>query len=179
MAKAKIARKAGEAIAQKLGIGGRLKAAISGDPTKNPELVDYLGTFGFDLLFGGLAAAQTPGDAVDKLIAGGSQAIGGGLGGVGLTAAIGPQRLGKFRLLSDMAGSVAGDFAGVAVGDTLTRGKDVLSGGKGQTPWEKMSETQQEEYGKMLRQQILTEYGIVPGTREQYAMDPTTGMGVY
>ena len=28
----------------------------------------------------------------------------------------------------------------------------------------------------MLRQQILTEY-IIPGTREQYAMDPT-GMGV-
>ena len=178
MARAKIARKAGEAIAQKLGIGGRLKAAISGDATKNPELVDYLGTFGFDILFGGLAAAQTPGDIGDKLIAGGAQAIGGGLGGVGLTAAIGPQRLGKMRLLTDMAGSVGGDFAGMAVGDNLMRGKDVLSGGQGQTPWEKMSAKQQEEYGNVLRQQILTEYGIVPGTREQYAMDPSTGMGV-
>ena len=169
-----VKRLAGEA----LGLGGRLKAAITGDPTKKVDLADLAGTFGFDLLFGGLAAAQTPGDIGDKLIAGGTQVIGGGLGGVGLTAAIGPQRLGKYRLLTDMAGSVAGDYAGVAVGDTLTRGKDLMTGGQGQTPWEKMSSQQQEEYGKMLRQQILTEYGIVPGTREQYAVDPTTGMGV-
>ena len=174
MAKAQALRKAGEA----LGLGGRLKAAITGDPTRKINALDLAGTFGFDVLFGAMAAAQTPGDIGDKLIAGGAQAIGGGLGGVGLTAAIGPKRLGNLRLLSDMAGSVAGDFAGVAVGDTLTRGKDALSGGKGQTPWEKMSEKQQEEYGKMLRQQILTEYGIIPGTREQYAMDPSTGMGV-
>ena len=174
MAKAQVLRKAGEA----LGLGGRLKAAITGDAKKKIELMDLAGTFGFDILFGGLAAAQTPGDIGDKLIAGGAQAIGGGLGGVGLTAAIGPQRLGKMRLLSDMGGSVAGDFAGMAVGDNLMRAKDAMSGGQGQTPWEKMSAQQQEEYGKMLRQQILTEYGIVPGTREQYAMDPNTGMGV-
>ena len=175
MAKVQIAKKmAGEA----LGLGGRLKAAITGDAKKKIELMDLAGTFGFDILFGAMSAAQTPGDIGDKLIAGGAQAIGGGLGGVGLTAAIGPQRLGKYRLLSDMAGSVGGDFAGMAVGDNLMRGKDMLSGGQGQTPWEKMSTQQQEEYGKMLRQQILTEYGIVPGTREQYAMDSTTGMGV-
>ena len=66
-------RKAGEA----LGLGGRLKAAITGDPTKKIDLADLAGTFGFDLLFGGLAAAQTPGDIGDKLIAGGAQAIGG------------------------------------------------------------------------------------------------------
>ena len=92
-----VKRLAGEA----LGLGGRLKAAITGDPTKKVDLADLAGTFGFDLLFGGLAAAQTPGDIGDKLIAGGTQAIGGGLGGVGLTAAIGPQRLGKYRLLTE------------------------------------------------------------------------------
>jgi hypothetical protein len=174
MAKTQILRKAGEA----LGIGGRLKAAITGDPTKKIDLADLAGTFGFDLLFGGLAAAQTPGDIGDKLIAGGAQAIGGGLGGVALTAAVGPQRLGKYRFLTDMAGSVGGDFAGLAVGDQVMKGKDLMMGGKGQTPYERMSTQQQEEYAKMLRQQILTEYGIVPGTREQYAMDPSTGMGV-
>ena len=175
MGKVKAAKRlAGEA----LGLGGRLKAAITGDPTKKVDLADLAGTSGFDLLFGGLAAAQTPGDAVDKLIAGGSQAIGGGLGGVALTAAVGPQRLGKYRFLTDMAGSVGGDMLGYAAGENLMRGKDMLGGGQGQTPWEKMSAQQQEEYGKMLRQQILTEYGIVPGTREQYAMDPTTGLGV-
>ena len=174
MAKTQILRKAGEA----LGLGGRLKAAITGDPTKKVDLADLAGTFGFDLLFGGLAAAQTPGDIGDKLIAGGAQAIGGGLGGVALTAAVGPQRLGKYRFLTDMAGSVGGDFAGLAVGDQIMKGKDLMMGGKGQTPYERMSTQQQEEYAKMLRQQILTEYGIVPGTREQYAMDPSTGMGV-
>ena len=176
MAKARLLRKAGEEVGKKLGIGGRLKAAISGDPLKNPELVDYLGTFGFDILFGGLAAAQTPGDAGDKLIAGASQAIGGGLGGVGLSALTG--NTGKYRFLTDMAGSVGGDFAGMAVGDNLMKGKDLLMGGKGQTPYEKMSDEQQREYANVLRQQILAEYGLVPGTREQYAMDPSTGMGV-
>ena len=64
------------------------------------------------------------------------------------------------------------------VGDNLLRAKDKIGGGQGQTPYERMSTQQQEEFAKMLRQQILTEYGIVPGTREQYAMDPSTGMGV-
>ena len=77
-----------------------------------------------------------------------------------------------------MAGGYGGDMAGMLIGDNLMKGKDKLMGGKGQTPYEKMSEQQQEEYGRMLRQQILTEYGLVPGTREQYAVDPTTGMGV-
>jgi len=172
MAKAQILRKAGNA----LGLGGRLKAAITGDPKKNIELLDLAGTFGFDILFGALSAAQTPGDAGDKLIAGASQAIGGGLGGVGLSALTG--NTGRYRFLTDMAGSVGGDMAGMAIGDQIMKGKDLVMGGKGQTPYEKMSEEQQREYANVLRQQILTEYGLVPGTREQYAMDPSTGMGV-
>lgn len=172
MARAKLLRKAGEA----LGIGGRLKAAISGDSKLNPAIMDYVMTFGPDVFFGGLAAAQTPGDAGDKLIAGASQAIGGGLGGVGLTALTG--NTGKYRFLTDMAGSVGGDFAGLAVGDQVMKGKDLLMGGKGQTPYERMGETQQREYANVLRNQILNEYGLIPGTREQYAMDPSTGMGV-
>ena len=172
MAKAQLIRKAGEA----LGIGGRLKAAISGSPQLDPKIMDYVMTFGPDVLFGGFAAAQTPGDAVDKLIAGGSQAIGGGLGGVGLSAVTG--NTGKYRFLTDLGGSIVGDMAGMAVGDNILRGKDAISGGEGQTPYEKMGTEQQEAFAKQLRQQILTEYGIVPGTREQYAMDPTTGMGV-
>ena len=172
MAKAKILRKAGEAI----GLGGRLKAAIGGSSELNPQVMDYVMTLGPDVLFGGFAAAQTPGDAGDKLIAGVSQAIGGGLGGVGLTALTG--NTGKYRFATDLGGSIVGDMAGMAVGDNLLRAKDKIGGGQGQTPYERMSTQQQEEFAKMLRQQILTEYGIVPGTREQYAMDPSTGMGV-
>ena len=166
MAKAKLLRMAGD----------RLKAALSGSKKIDPKMSDYLMTFAPDVLFGGFAAAQTPGDIGDKLIAGTTQAIGGGLGGVGLTALTG--NTGKYRLLTDMAGSIGGDMAGMAVGDNLMRAKDSFSGGKGQTPYEKMSVDQQEQFAAALRNQILTEYGIIPGTREQYAMDPTTGLGV-
>ena len=134
-----------------------------------------------DVGFGVLAAAQTPGDIGDKLIAGGSQALGGVLGGVGTVGALrkvpGLADKGALLNLADMAGSIGGDFAGMAVGDNLMRGKDMVMGGTGQTPWERMSTQQQAEYAKQLEQQILAQYGLLPGTREQFA-DPTTGMGV-
>ena len=134
-----------------------------------------------DVGFGVLAAAQTPGDFGDKLIAGGSQALGGVLGGVGTVGALrrvpGLADKGALLNLADMAGSIGGDFAGMAVGDNLMRGKDMVMGGAGQTPWERMSTQQQAEYAKQLEQQILAQYGLLPGTREQFA-DPTTGMGV-
>ena len=44
----------------------------------------------------------------------------------------------------DMAGSIGGDFAGRAGGDLIMRGKDKLMGGKGQNPYERMNEQQQE-----------------------------------
>ena len=73
---------------------------------------------------------------------------------------------------------MAGDFAGMAVGDNLQRGKDMLMGGRGQTSWERMGAEQQAQYAQQLEQQILAQYGLIPGSREQYAIDPTTGMGV-
>ena len=174
MAKAQVLRKAGEA----LGLGGRLRAAITGSADEAVNIDNLAQTFGLDLIFGGLAAAQTPGDLGDNLIAGGTQAIGGGLGGVGLTAAIGPQRLGNWRMMTDVVGSIGGDFAGMAVGDNAMRLKDSISGGQGQTPYERMGAEQQQQLAEELRKQILTQYGLVPGTREQYAVDPSTGMGV-
>ncbi len=77
-----------------------------------------------------------------------------------------------------MAGSVGGDFAGMAVGDNLSRGKDLLMGGSGQTAWERMGEQEQAAFAQQLENQILAQYGMVPGSREQYAIDPSTGMGV-
>ena len=63
--------------------------------------------------------------------------------------------------------------------DNVSRGKDLLMGGKGQTAWERMSEQQQAQYAAELEQQILAKYGLlIPGSREQYLVDPTTGMGV-
>ena len=139
-----------------------------------------------DVGFGVLAATQTPGDIGDKLIAGGTQAMGGILGGVGAAGAVRKMGGGQaIQNLADMGGSVAGDFAGMAIGDNVQRGKDKLMGGSGQTPWERMGDQQQAEYAQQLEQQILAQYGLLPGTREQfaqanpnlmvrYADDPTT-----
>ena len=142
-----------------------------------------------DLFFGGMAAVQTPGDFGDKLIAGGSQALGGVLGGVGTAGALRAMKApGLVQNMGDMLGSFGGDFAGMAVGDNLMRGKDKLMGGAGETPWERMGAQQQAQFAADLEQQILAQYGLVPGTREQFAqvnpnlmvsyVDPSSGMGV-
>jgi hypothetical protein len=128
-----------------------------------------------DIGFGVMAAAQTPGDFGDKLIAGGTQTLGGVTGGL-----LGGKLGGSNQILSnmlDMGGSAAGDFAGMAVGDNAQRLKDKMMGGEGLTPWERMGAEQQAQYAQELEQQILRQYGLIPGTREQYA-DPSTGYGV-
>ena len=120
-----------------------------------------------DLMFGGLAAATTPGDLGDKLIAGGASAIGGGLGGIALGRA--GQRFGNTAgFLADTAGSIGGDYAGMMVGDSLQRGKDSLMGGAGQTAYERMSAEQQAAFAEQIRQQTLAGIGLVPGVRDQY-----------
>ena len=132
-----------------------------------------------DIGFGILAGAQTPGDLGDKLIAGGASALGGSIGGITTAGALKGMRMpGAVQNLGDLAGSFAGDYAGMMVGDTIQRGKDRLMGGQGQTAWERMGAQQQAQYAQQLEQQILSQYGLIPGSREQYAIDPTTGMGV-
>lgn len=128
-----------------------------------------------DMGFGFAAGWQTPGDLGDKLIAGGTQTLGGIAGGL-----LGGKLGGSNQILSnvlDMGGSYAGDFAGMAVGDNAQRIKDKMMGGEGLTPWERMGAEQQAQYAQELEEQILRQYGIIPGTREQFA-DPTTGYGV-
>ena len=51
-------------------------------------------------------------------------------------------------------------------------------GGAGLNPYERMGEADKAAFAQQLEQQILAQYGIVPGTREQYAQDPSSGMGV-
>ena len=133
----------------------------------------------FDAVFGGMAAVQTPGDIGDKLIAGGATFAGGGLTGL---AAGGLARrtpgLRKLEGAADMVGSFGGDYLGMMAGDQLQRGKDRIMGGEGLTPWERMSAEQQAQFAQQLEQQIMAQYGIIPGSREQYAVDPSTGYGV-
>ena len=155
-AKGKVAR---GAVSKGLRKAGTRLGAAAGD-TKDERVM----TFAPDLFFGGLTALNTPGDAGDKLIAGTSDAVFGGLGGIGLTAAIGPQRLGKYRFMADMAGSMGGAYAGMAVGDQLMRTKDAMAGGKGQTPFERLSEQDR----KRLEENLLAQYGLAGRNLTQY-----------
>ena len=54
-----------------------------------------------DIGFGVLAGVQTPGDLGDKLIAGGSQAMGGILGGVGAAGAV--RKMGGGQAIQNLA----------------------------------------------------------------------------
>ena len=120
-----------------------------------------------DAIFGGVAALQTPGDVGDKLIAGTTSAIGGGLGGLALGRAA--QRFGDGAgMAADFGGSIIGDMGGMAVGDTLQRGKDKLFGGTGQTAYERMSAEQQAQFAAEIRRQTLAGAGLVPGVQERY-----------
>ena len=153
-------RMAGDAMFRS-GIGN----AIFGQMGKG----EIMGRLAPDVMFGGMAALQTPGDIGDKLIAGGTSALGGGLGGIALSR--GASRLGingMGNYMADMAGSIGGDVVGMGIGDTLMRGKDAIGGGPGQTPYERMSAEQQKQFAAQIRQQTLSGAGAIPGVQERY-----------
>ena len=148
-------------------LGNVLKAGFAPDPTRG-ALGQVAGRVAPDVLFGGIAAMQTPGDFTDKLIAGTTQAVGGGLGG-GLTTGLTGGRLG---MLGEFAGGYGGDVAGMMIGDNLQRGKDKIMGGKGQTAYERMGEEQQKQFADQIRNETLMSMGIgpgyLPGVQDQY-----------
>jgi hypothetical protein len=147
-----------------------LGRAMFGDMTKG-QLINRLAP---DAFFGGIAALQTPGDIGDKLIAGTTSAVGGGLGGLALGRA--GQRFGDTAgFMADMAGSIGGDMVGMSVGDGLQRGKDSLMGGSGQTAYERMSAEQQAQFAEEIRRQTLATAGLVPGVRDQFMYE--NGLG--
>ena len=142
------------------------------------------GRFAPDALFGLMAASQTPGDAFEKGTAFVTSTLGGGAGGATLTALT----RGKLGGVEELIGGIGGDMVGMQVNDLISRGKDRLMGGEGQTAWERMGEQQQAQYAAELEQKFLQQYGLLPGSREQYAQvdpnlmiryaDSSTGMGV-
>ena len=153
---------------------GILKAAkfLKGNATAG----DLAFRLGIDLIPTTAAFIQTPGDLGDKSIAAGSELVIGSLSGLG-AARLG----GSNRALSnafDTAGSIAGNYAAFPVADTVMRGKDRLLGGKGQTPYERLSEDQQKLLQEEITQQVLYAYGLLPGRGPSYVSDPTTGQGV-
>ena len=162
-------RMAGQGLANAAFKGG-LGKAVFGEMTKG-QIAQRLVP---DAIFGGVAALQTPGDIGDKLVAGSASALGGGLGGLALGRAA--ERFGPTAgLAADFGGSIIGDMGGMAVGDTIMRGKDKLMGGEGQTPYERMSTQQQAQFADQIRQQTLAGVGLVPGVRDQFMYE--NGLG--
>ena len=122
-----------------------------------------------DLAFGALEAYMTPGDLADKAVAGFGSATGGIGGGVLLSKFAGNnQAVGN---ILDMVGSIGGDFAGRAGAEQIQRGKDSLLGGKGQTPYERLSDEQIEQLKQQVQMQTLADLGMLPGSAQQYLTD--------
>tara|TARA_X000001388_G_scaffold1415_1_gene1472 strand:- start:1192 stop:1776 length:585 start_codon:yes stop_codon:yes gene_type:complete len=148
---------------------GAIKSGLFGGMTKG-QIATRLAP---DALFGAYAGVMTPGDLSDKLIAGTTQAVGGGLGGLATGRMAGALGAGEgIQTLADLGGSFAGDFGGMAVGDALQRGKDKIMGGKGQTAFERMGDEQQRNFAQQVQNETLASLGInsgyMPGVRDQY-----------
>ena len=123
-----------------------------------------------DIMFGGLEAAMTPGDFVDKGFAGVGSALGGSLGGLALGKLGGRNQ--ALSTVLDMAGSIGGDMAGREGAAIAQRGKDLVMGGKGQTAYERLSTKDREALEKMIREdqtgQVLAELGLLPGSTQGF-----------
>ena len=137
------------------------------------EMFVRLGT---DALGGLMAAAYTPGDLGDKLIAGSAATIGGAAGGLALGKLGGKNQLAAVGL--DMAGSIGGDMLLSRMGEEIMKGKSYMQGEGYMSPYEKLGAEQQQALAAAIQQDVLRQYGlIVPGAPVHYA-DPSTGMGV-
>ena len=104
-----------------------------------------------DLLFGGIAAATTEGDIVDKAIAGAGSAVGGIAGGLGTRGLLGPKS-GLGILGSEMVGGILGDQVGYGAANALIAAKH-----GGTTPAEKRMLSDQQMYENQLKSQLYKE----------------------
>ena len=145
--------------------------ATKGAPRQMMNAIDIAARLGPDAVFSTMAAAQTPGDLGDKLLVGATDFVGSGLTGLAAGRATN-------SALVDQVASIAGAYGSMPVADVAMRGKDKLMGGQGLTPYERLSVEQQEQMRQQITQQVMQAYGLVPGTRDRYFSDPTTGMGV-
>lgn len=111
-----------------------------------------------DAGFGILEAVNTPGDIVDKTVAGLGSATGGVLGGA-LLGKLGGNNQAVANLL-DMGGSIGGDMLGRTAAEQIQKGKDALMGGQGLSAYEKAGLEYEKMREKQLREQIMAELGM-------------------
>ena len=148
------ARKAGEAM-HRIGRGTTslkgFKKNLGMPMTRN----DIAMAVAPDLIFGGLTAATTEGDIVDKAIAGAGSAAGGIVGGVGARGILGPKS-GLGVLSTEMVGGMLGDQIGYGAAENLIRMKN-----GGQTPLEQKMAEGDEAYRQQIMEQLRQQYGLI------------------
>ena len=142
-------------------VGEATKMIVGKDLYNNKG--DLLFRLAPDAAFGVMGGVMTPGDLGDKVIAGSTQFLGGGLTGIAAgRIARGPLQMSQRAAdMADMVGSVGGDFLGMAVGDQILKVK-----GGGMTPMEQQMMEQDALYRAQLEQEFLQKYGYSP------AIDP-------
>jgi len=136
-----------------------VKFGVTGstDRLGNADLAKALGIrFVPDAIGGAMVGATTPGDLGDKVIAGTTDALAGVIGGVGLSGAI--RRGGTLGIAADIAGSMGGAYGSMPIADQLLRAKDSMSGGSGQSPYDKLNEQRTKE----IENALLTKLGFGP-----------------
>lgn len=120
-----------------------------------------------DGLGGLMAAAYTPGDLGDKLIAGTASTIGGAAGGLVLG------KLGRGNpiagLALDFAGSVGGDIGASVLGEQVMKAKSAAQGEGFLTPYEKLGKRSTRAIS-FCNQARYVEAVWISSTRRTYAI---------
>ena len=146
-----VKRLAGSKLAK--AVASRLGNTIRSGPKSNLA-ADIAMQFGPDAAFGVLQGAMTPGDLNEKIISGTSTALGGAVGGLGLSAALpkGMRNNQAVRLPVELIGGFAGDAAGQGIGDAIMR----ATSKDGKTPYERVAEDER----RKIEQQTLAALGL-------------------
>lgn len=130
-------------------------------PGAKVGLGDIAGRLSMDAVFGLMTAANTPGSALDKTIAGTATTLGGGLGGgivAGLTPNVGKHILRHnphVRMMTELAGGIGGDMVGMSAGDALLRMKSP----DGKSERDRMMEKADTEYRSQIERGVLQQLG--------------------
>ena len=158
------------AIGQALRMAGpKLFNFLKGDLSR----ADIIGRLVPEAAIAGLYTTMSPGTPAEKAVEFVTDV---GLSGLtGLAAGGAARKLGANRDISGLAdniGSIAGGFAAWPASELAVRGLDKLTGGPGMTSYEKLGQKERQEYEKQLREQILSQYGLISGINpQQYGGD--------
>jgi hypothetical protein len=141
--------------------GDWLQRGLESAPGVKVGVGDVAGRLSMDAIFGLMTAANTPGSALDKTIAGTATTLGGGLGGAVLAGSLAGPLKGlrhnpHVRMVTELAGGVGGDMVGMAAGDAILRAKSP----DGMSERDRQFKQADDAYRAQLEKEILQKYGI-------------------